>query len=149
MTAKIDITDLIALLTGLRKEAFPFEKHIALLTFATWLQYPTDQAVLRHAQIVSAAACYIDSGGKHNPLVTVETLSFALLDSPLTRPFVDTPTSFVTLSVAVTDIASFLLCCPSERKPSLNKALFFLESGGFAYPEWGMKMILCPVQRSR
>ena len=54
MSARINISDLIAVLTNGRREAFAFEKHIALMTFATWLYYPNDQEVLRHAQIAAA-----------------------------------------------------------------------------------------------
>ena len=135
MTAKINIADLIALLTDQRREVFAFEKHIALMTFATWLQYPNDQEVLQHAQVVAAAACYIDSGGKRNPLATIENLSLALLASPLDKPFVAVSESSANLSGAITELVSFFLCCPPEGKPSLNKALFFVENGGFKYPD--------------
>lgn len=135
MTANINITDLIALLTGQRKEAFAFEKHIALMTFAAWLHYPNDQDVLRYAQAVAAAACYVHSGGKSNRHATVEKLSVALIAPPLSRPIGRVSDSSVTLSTAAMDIVSFFLRCPSEKKPSLNKAFFFIEQGGADYPD--------------
>ncbi|MBB4397194.1 hypothetical protein [Bradyrhizobium sp. ERR14] len=135
MTANINITDLIALLTGLRKEVFAFERHIALMTFATWLHYPTDQDVLRHARVVAAAACFIHSGGKRNPLATIENLSVALLASPLRSPVGDISTSSLTRSTAVIGVADFFLRCPADKKPSLNKALFFINKGGADDPD--------------
>ncbi|UGY17993.1 hypothetical protein HAP48_0011480 [Bradyrhizobium septentrionale] len=131
MVSKIDVGDLIAVLIGVRRERYAYEKHIALMTFATWLQYPNDQEVLQHAQIVAAAACFLDTHGEPNRLATVENLAIALLASPLNRPLLDVTDSSTTLTSAVTEIVSFFLCCPATAKPSLNKALFFIEGGGF------------------
>jgi hypothetical protein len=135
MLASVNISNLISILTKEGREAFPYEKHIALMTFATWLFYPNDQQVLQHARTVAAAACYIDSGGKRNPLATLESVSLALLASPLDKPFVAISESSVTQSDALREIVSFFLCCPPEKRPSLNKALFFVNQGGFDYPD--------------
>ncbi len=128
--SKVDLTDIIALLTDLRRPRFQHEKHIALMTFSAWLNWPNNSEVLEHAQIVSAATCFLDSGGKRNPLVTTENLCNALLVPPIAGQFVDLSESSMNLRCAAVDILSFFLCCPATLKPSLNKAFFFLDEGG-------------------
>ena len=51
---QVDITDLIRILCGFRRERFKFEKDIAFRTFNAWMLWPDQPDVVYQAQIISA-----------------------------------------------------------------------------------------------
>jgi hypothetical protein len=56
-SAGVDLGDVMAVLAGQRPEAYPFERHVALITLATWTLWPRPDypAVVSVAHFVSAA----------------------------------------------------------------------------------------------
>jgi hypothetical protein len=143
----IDVADLIEVICGLRQEAYPYERYVSLLTFSAWLRWPSDPDIIKQARIVSMARIIVSlqygkiKRSKNERQLTIEALSahgFTLLDAAhvlvnpaLTERFWSSYNRSMTLLFDVAMIANFFLRCGSETPSSLNKALFFIEEGGF------------------
>ena len=133
-----DITNAISLLTGGRKPAFQSELEIAIVSFSTWLHWPNISNVTSCAQVVAAANIYSNGSAKDkhdqntsNPFLTTKALANAVLDFPLEGTYEDAFERANDAVGEITDIISFFMHCPEDLKPSLLKALFFIEEGGF------------------
>ena len=156
-TTRIDLTDLVQLVCGDRLEDFPFERHIAIMTFSVWLWHRDQLPVVEFGKLIAAAKVIteINRGARNRrgperaqtartifeAVATPERTAELLLENPMMGTFRDEMRSFRDdMDFEVTyggeeaaAVAMFLLRCPSVPKPSLNKAFFFLSEGGFGH----------------
>jgi hypothetical protein len=144
-----NVRNLIEVICALKEERYPFERHVALLTFGAWLRWPTEPDVVEQAEIASAARLIlaIDFGEIRRVLksrrqeviaeiaskvFTPVAAAGALANASLGEPFwIGTQKSLPVL-FDVAAIAAFFLKCPEKMSPSLNRALFFISKGGFS-----------------
>jgi hypothetical protein len=134
----VDLPRLIEVICGFRKERYPFEKYVALLTFSVWLLIPKEDDCVRRAELISAASVIlainngklgVPSSKKHSVIDRIAKTMLPTLkvaDALVNRFEID--------SDAVMDsnfIASFIFRCPKELNPSVNKALYFMKKNGF------------------
>ena len=151
---RISLTDLVQLVCGDRVENFPFERHIALMTFSVWLWHRDQLPVVEYGKLIAAAKVItqINRGARNRrgperaqtartifeAVATPERTAELLLQNPMMGSFRDDMNFEVTEVTYGGDeaaaVAMFLLRCPSDLKPSLNKAFFFLSEGGYDYP---------------
>jgi hypothetical protein len=142
----IGIEELIGTICGNRAEKFPFEKIVALITFSVWLRWPDKPEVVRQGRLVAIAHVILalhegalPTGKKRqtvqkiideafDPLDTAEALVQRELECGFWEQFEDQLPEYGD----VESIAKFIISCPKEYSPSLNKALFFISEGGFA-----------------
>lgn len=137
------------ILSGGVAEEFPHQRRIAALTFGAWLQFPGQPHLVARAE--SFAACSTIRALERSKLNAYEGTAPSNIDVIAKRYFSPTRIAnllldhdedelgfdvlyagnFPDLSTA-TAIAEFLLRCPPEKKPSINKALFFLSRDGFS-----------------
>jgi hypothetical protein len=144
------ISDVIAVICGQASEQCLFEKEVSLLTFSAWLSFPNNEAFITHARTVGTALLIDAVLGKSvvRPKLKVDKAITALMDrfwptelllrSLLQNPWGDIAFCLETTEMdaaAVIEIVEFLLRCPRDYKPSLNKALFFISTGGFQTDE--------------
>ena len=54
-TTRINLTDLVQLVCGDRVENFPFERHIAIMTFSVWLWHRDQLPVVEYGKLIAAA----------------------------------------------------------------------------------------------
>ena len=52
---RINLTDLVQLVCGDRVENFPFERHIAIMTFSVWLWHRDQLPVVEYGKLIAAA----------------------------------------------------------------------------------------------
>ena len=143
----INVTDLIETICGFRKETYPYERQIALLTFAAWTLFPNRLEVMNQARVVAAASVIqsirrtrfpkaqknkieqmIDQIGRHS--MEFESVAEILLNPPLIGDFKgEGEATWGNLDAS--SIVAFLLRSPVELRPSINKAIFFIDAGGF------------------
>jgi hypothetical protein len=145
--SKIDIMDLISLVCLYRKEAYIFERHLALLTFGLWAIEPNDLTFVKHGRLVGAAQIVKSLVEKHGKVTTpaqqrflekefsVDVVASALLAPPVIGPFnEEIEQRRFELELAGSIVETFL-CAPSSRlhtkRPSLNKAIHFVANGGY------------------
>jgi hypothetical protein len=132
------------------------------LTLSTWLHAPTRPLVVNHARLVAAARVIVEINTpalsipvKERPAAIKATASKefhplsvanALVFLPLGRSFIDLFQGDRAFNV-VSAIAAFILRYPSEEKkrPSLNKAVFFISKGGFGKTENAKGFIRSPA----
>jgi hypothetical protein len=145
-SSHIDVGRLIEILSGLRKEEYPFQRYVALLTFSTWLGWPSAPNVVEMAETVAVARVLlaIDRGEIEvrkserdkviqevfHKALKPSTVATALAEPCLEARFRDAAAEFNLWNV--TAIVAFFLQCPERLKPSVNKALFFVSEGGFS-----------------
>lgn len=109
----------------------PADRLISLMTFSAWMRWPEDQEVLRYANVVAAANIYLyDKSNGKEPRVSpsVDDMARALVESPLAGWFSHV---YETTDLLAGEIVNFFMHCPEELKPSLLKARYFIEQGGF------------------
>ncbi len=152
-TTRINLTDLVQLVCGDRVENFPFERHIAIMTFSVWLWHRDQLPVVEYGKLIAAAKVIteINRGARNRrgperaqtartifeAVATPERTAELLLQNPTMGSFRD-DMNFEETKVTyggdeAAAVAMFLLRCPTGQKPSLNKAFFFLSEGGFGY----------------
>jgi hypothetical protein len=126
-----DPEQIIKFLIGSAPEPYPYAKVVALLTFCAWMRWPNDVELIESAQ-VTAAACvvvYEKANGNNVTIpLTIESLCEAIINDPLASNFED---AMLSATDPITNIVSFFMFCPEERKPSLLKARYFINAGGF------------------
>ena len=147
---RINLTDLLQLVCGDRVENFPFERHIAIMTFSVWLWHRDQLFVVEYGKLIAAAKVIteINRGARNRrgperaqtartifeAVATPERTAELLLQNPMMGLFRDDMNLQVTYGgEEAAAVAMFLLRCPTGQKPSLNKAFFFLSEGGFGY----------------
>ncbi|WP_128935511.1 hypothetical protein [Bradyrhizobium zhanjiangense] len=127
--------DAIAVLTGGRREHFGKERETALVGFIAWMCYPNNPKVIAAAQAIGAANYLLNSKGdtrlpRSNPHFSQATFASTLIDYPLDASFKELDLEFDDLQ-NITEIVNFFMSCPDEQKPSLLKAIYFIDEGGF------------------
>ena len=125
-----DPEEIIAFLLEERAEPYPFAKLIALLTLCTWMRWPDDQELIKDAQITAAASIYIheiDKGNSPAIPLTVERLARAVTFRQLIGSYEE---AFYERGL-IGDLIFFFMMCPEDLKPSLGKAYYFIDNGGF------------------
>lgn len=143
----VDVADLITLICGYREEAFPFERPLALLTFGLWALWPNQPEIVQHGRLVGAAmllrlaqqgALAADEQDRQarietfwNQAMRPEEVTEALIDPPLLGPFRESVELQEDELWYASETAFFLVRCPEELHPSINKAQFFSDEGGF------------------
>jgi hypothetical protein len=152
-TTRINLTDIVQLVCGDRVENFPFERHIAIMTFSVWLWHRDQLTVVEYGKLIAAAKVITEINRKSRKrrgperaqtartifetVATPERTAELLLQNPMMGSFRDDMNFEVTEVTYGGDeaaaVAMFLLRCPTGQKPSLNKAFFFLSEGGFGY----------------
>ena len=146
VSSGVDIPDLIEVICGYRKELFPFEKYVALMAFSTWLRAPVLHEIVLQSKIVAAALMMLSinngqvpvSAAKRKPTTdAISTKAFRPLDAAdalVNRVLTGTFREMFDARRELFDagaVAAFIIRCPLELKPSINKALFFIDEGGF------------------
>jgi hypothetical protein len=143
---QLDLADLMEVICQYRRERFSFERHVAAMTFCAWLHYPLRPAVAEYGRLLAGAN--VIRALKHGFLklspitrrkqiasifgavITPDAISRLLLQSPVGG--FENWTEFNSQEVSdASGISNFLVQCPSELKPSLNKAFFFIDEGGY------------------
>jgi hypothetical protein len=125
-----DPEEIIDFLLQETPEPYPFARLIALLTLCAWMRWPDDQDVVLDAQTTAAATVFLHEREKGNAPSIPLTLG-RLCDSVVDRKVTGQYWEAFEEQLGVTDIVSFFMHCPEERKPSLGKAYYFIEKGGF------------------
>jgi hypothetical protein len=148
----VDLTDIMTVVCAYRREKFAFERYIALMTFSVWLNFPHETTVVEFGRLKAAANMIraIRSGflglsavkrkrsieSIFQEIITPETVSSLLVDNPIITPF-ENDFHLIKASGQIdraSRVASFLMQCPKDLRPSLNKALFFIDEGGYFGP---------------
>jgi hypothetical protein len=144
-TSAVDIPDLMKVICGFRAEAFPFERYVALLTFGTWLHASEQPDVVRQARLIAAGLLMtaIHSGRlavppseRHATINAITSNAFHPLDAAdalVNYLIVGTFQEVFEQDRALGDaaaVAAFIIRCLLEMRPSVNKALFFIDEGG-------------------
>jgi hypothetical protein len=143
-----NITDLIDVICAHRRERFPFERHIALITFSTWLHWPQNPRVVNQGKLIAAALVVdairkgslgLSNDQKQSARHEIESKLLApaaVANVLLNRAHVGSYREEFDIQLPefddVSGIVGFLLRCPVELKPSLNKARFFIDAEGYA-----------------
>jgi hypothetical protein len=133
---KFNPADAIAVITGSREEVFPLERDFALIGFVAWMLKPKDPQFAETAQVVGAARYFVDtemnaSLARKNPHFSQRNLARTLLRFPLGDTFrMEYDIAFNDLE-SIYELINFFMLCPQERKPSLLKAIYFIENDGF------------------
>jgi hypothetical protein len=146
-TQKLDLTDLISLICLFRRENYVFERHLALLTFGLWVVEPNDINFVRHGRLVGAAQIVKSLVQKDRKIslssqrrfleqeFSPNLVSSALISPPMIGPFkdeIESRKNYLELAESIAE--TFLRAPPSKlrtRRPSLNKAIHFIASGGY------------------
>lgn len=139
----VDLTDLVEVMCDYRREKFPFERSIAAMTFCVWLHYPRLPAVIEYGRFVAAAniirslrndSATMSSKASRDikevfaALITPEVVSTTLFD----RAVFEYLGEFEFDEIGTAEgVSNFLLRCPTDLKPSLNKAFFFCDEAGY------------------
>jgi hypothetical protein len=138
LLAKFDATDAVAVISGHRKQRFPLERELALIGFITWMHFPTSPDFVSMGQVVGAANFFLHLNRaertrlvRENPHFSQEIFARALVSSPLGDTFRFEFESLYNEMVNISEIISFFMICPTERRPSLLKALHLIAEGGF------------------
>jgi hypothetical protein len=145
--SKIDILDLISLICLYRKEAYRFERHLALLTFGLWVVEPNDLKFVRHGRLVGAAQIVKSLAEKGVKVASATQRKFlerefsadvvasALLSPPVIGPFNEEIEQRRFELELAGSIADTFLQAPNSKlhtkRPSLNKAIHFIANGGY------------------
>jgi len=124
-----DPEEIIHFLLQDTQEPFPFARLIALLTLCAWMRWPDDQDVIRDAQTTAAATVFLHERKKGNtpsiPL-TFERLCDSIVDRRVTGQYWEAFEE----QIGITEIVTFFMHCPEERRPSLGKAYHLISEGG-------------------
>ncbi len=135
---KFDPSDAIAVITGYRERRFPLERELAFLGFITWMLFPMKPQTISTAQIIAAANYFLHLPKarranlvRANPYFSQEMFAKTLLKFPLGDTFsMEFEIAFNELA-NISELIEFFMICPNEQRPSLLKALHFIEQGGF------------------
>jgi hypothetical protein len=133
----VDIPRLMEVICGFRKERYPFERYVALMTFSVWLVIPKEEDCVRRAQLISAASVILTieneklelrSSKKRSVIEQIAKPLFQTVEvaDALVNRFEINPDAVID----ATFITAFIFRCPKELNPSVNKALFYMKNGG-------------------
>jgi hypothetical protein len=134
----VGVPQLMEVICGLKKERYPFERYVALMTFGVWLRIPKEEDYVQRSELISAASIIL---AINNGTLRVPSAKKRSVIEQIAKPLFSTlevadalVNRFVIDADPVTDasfIATFIARCPKEFNPSVNKALFFMKNGGF------------------
>ena len=131
---KLQISNLIDVLTDQRDEDFCNEKHVAWMTFCAWAYWPNDSELIRHAHTVAMANLFEKSSLSVQrellPHLSTRKITDALLRPPLTATYRAAMEQKDPAVSGISNIVAFFMHCPTEYHPSLLKALYFIDEGG-------------------
>jgi hypothetical protein len=135
---KFDPSDAMAVITGYRRPRFPMERELAFLGFVAWMLFPMKAQTIETAIIIGAANYYLEPSKarrsrlvRANPYFSQEVFAKTLLTFPLGDTFsMEFENAFNELA-NISELIEFFMICPSDQRPSLLKALHFIERGGF------------------
>jgi hypothetical protein len=133
-----DPEEIISFLLQDTPEPFPFARLIALLTLCAWMRWPDDEEIIVDAQTTAAANVFLrerEKGDSPQIPISFERLCQSIVHREIYGQYCD---AFEELA-AVTDIVTFFMHCPEERRPSLGKAYHFIDSGGFLSSDFDEK----------
>jgi len=138
LARKFDPSDAIAVITGYRRQHFPMERELAFLGFVAWMLFPTKATTTRTAQTIGAANYFLRLPKarranlvRANPHFSQDNFAETLLKFPLGDTFnMEFGSAFNELA-NISELIDFFMICPIEQRPSLLKALHFVEQGGF------------------
>jgi hypothetical protein len=125
-----DPEEIIRFLLQDTPEPFPFARLIALLTFCVWMRWPDDDDVVLDAQTTAAAMVFLRErkpGNSPQIPLSFERLSQSIVHRAIYGQYWDAFEE----QVGITDIVAFFMHCPEDRRPSLGKAYYFIDEGGF------------------
>jgi hypothetical protein len=146
-SSEIGVGRLMEVICGIREEQYPFQRYVALLTFSTWLGWPFASNVVKLGETVAAARVVlaIDHSEIKVPKaeregvigkISREAFTSLKVANALAEPCLEVrfrrasqEFNFSLWNVAA--IAAFFMKCSLEMHPSLNKAQFFIDEGGF------------------
>lgn len=127
--------ELIKMILNSKAEPYPYARVVALLAFSVWMRWPLDPELVRIAQTIAAANVALAKKElidiSDMPL-SIEILCDALINKSLAEPFANV---FDESDDTIVRIIGFFMHCPEDQKPSLLKARYFIENGGFAPDE--------------
>lgn len=133
-------SDTIKLLSDDKTPRCAYEREVALFGLIAWMNWPDDPRLVRTIQTIAAAHYAKINGalGLHDPKLrhplTQPDLLIDCLLSYVRKPFVAIGDLFESAewqAEEVGEIVSFFMLCPASLKPSMNKALYFIDGGGF------------------
>jgi hypothetical protein len=147
-TSEIDISQLMEIICGIRPERYPFQRYVALMVFSTWSAWPDASNVVELAETVAAARLVLEVNRnrirvpKEKRKILIDQISSmafsttraaeALAEPCLDARFFDCSAKARHYIWDVGVVAAFFLKCPLDMKPSLNKAFYFIDEGGFS-----------------
>lgn len=134
--------ELTATILGLRAEKHLFDRLISLLTFSSWLQYPDNPAIVQQSRVLASANVLVNKrlsqrqkSALANKELDHQLVAGLLLNPPEMGSFSE---NFEFNQEALFDaasIAEFFAIWPDEdmkpKQPSFNRALHFIDGGGF------------------
>jgi len=130
-----EITDLISVLSEIRPERFPFERIVSLFSFTAWLHNPKDDLAYETAAVLAGSAifqsnlkAFRDRASKARlveEFLTHDVLTNTVLN--LRFGYHEVAEDYL---LPLAEIANFFLQCPSDVKPSINRAFHFITEGG-------------------
>jgi hypothetical protein len=146
----IEVGELYDCLAGRRAERVAHERQISLLIFSSWLHCSLDPVTELDAQTTASALIVVAlSKGILTPVHSVDQDISAIVEKYMPPSIaaaliiskdqdrigfsLEQESHLYEMNIAEAQ-ASFLLQLPSEMKPSLNKAHFFLDSRGYDRP---------------
>jgi hypothetical protein len=146
---QVDLTDLMEVICGYRRERFSFERLVAAMTFSAWLHFPLDPDMVEFGRLMAAANVIralkngflklspVTSRKKIDSIfrsvITADVVCRLLLKGPA-GGFEDWPAYNSKDICSASGISNFLVQCPPDLKPSLNKAFFFIDERGYPGP---------------
>jgi hypothetical protein len=137
-TRKFDPSDAIAVVADYRKQRFPLERELAFLGFVTWMLFPMKPQAISTAQIIGAANYFLHLPKarrakliRASPYFFQETFARTLMKFPLGDTFRMEFECVFNELVNISELIDFFMICPTDQRPSLLKALHFIEAGGF------------------
>lgn len=138
----------VDLICGYQAPSYPFEDYVTLIEFGSWLRLPKSPSIQRHA-IVAGTALLL-TALRNGQLSAESDNALKLLTDrfhsfPLEQAICASPLALETKSPTFRDayiaaendipcahsVLDFIMACPAEHEPSVNKAIHFIESGGF------------------
>lgn len=126
-----DPKQILEFLVGNKTEPYPYARVIALLTFRVWMTWPNDQDMVRNAQIMAAASVVVYERQKKRRIklpLTIEMLCQELTHRPINGTYYEAMEPSIE---PISDLVGFFMHCPEQLKPSLLKARYFIDAGGF------------------
>jgi hypothetical protein len=123
--------ELLKIITGDQPEKYTSQRIVALLTFLTWMRWPLEKNMWDAAHVAAAAVVLLKQSRQGKPIdspLTREALAEALIETGNAAPFAD----IFPADDPIAEIVGFFMHCPEVLKPSLIKARYFIQHGGFA-----------------